>query len=124
MPTYEVTNDEGITLKLTGKQPPTKEQLDKIFAEQKKSQIQNAPAIETPEEEVKITEESLLKDPKWIDSSKKVYELNEGIDAPKLESDKDYAKYGLSYMGWFNYNLPKMGWEAAQLTQASNENRG
>ena len=26
-------------------------------------------------------------------------------------------------MGWFNYNLPKMGWKAAQLTQASDEQK-
>lgn len=76
----------------------------------------------TPKE-YKYTEETLSKDPKWIASSKQIYRLNEGVDAPELKSNEDYAKYGLDYMGWFNYNLPKMGWEAAQLTQASDEQK-
>lgn len=73
--------------------------------------------------EYKYTEETLSKDPKWIESSKQVYRLNEGVDAPELKSDEDYAKYGLDYMGWFNYNLPKMTWETAQLTQATDEQK-
>ena len=73
--------------------------------------------------EYKYTEETLSKDPKWIESAKQVYQLNEGAEAKGLESDDDYAKYALDYMGWFNYNLPKMGWETAQLTQATDEQK-
>lgn len=123
MPTYEVTNDEGVTLELTGKQPPTKEQLDKIFAEQKTLQAQAVPAEETPEEEYRPTEEELVKDPKWIQAAKTVYKLNEGPDAIKLNSDEQYADYGLRYMGNFNYNLTKGGWEAWQLKDATDEQK-
>lgn len=70
-----------------------------------------------------ISEKDLLRDPKWISNSKKVYELNEGADAEPLSSDREYAKYGMNYMGWFNYNIPKMGLEAAQLTNATDEQR-
>ena len=74
-------------------------------------------------EEVKLTEKELKQDPKWIESSKKIYQLNEGEDAPKLDSDEQYANYGLRYMGWFNYNLPKMTLEATQLTQANDDQK-
>lgn len=73
--------------------------------------------------EYKYTEETLSKDPQWIESAKQVYQLNEGEEAKGLESDDDYAKYALDYMGWFNYNLPKMTWETAQLTQATDEQK-
>lgn len=79
--------------------------------------------ITTPEEEYRPTEEELVKDPKWIQAAKTVYELNEGPDAIGLNSDQQYADYGLRYMGWFNYNLPKMGLEATQLKDATDEQK-
>ena len=38
--------------------------------------------------EYKYTEETLSKDPQWIESAKQVYELNEGAEAKGLESDE------------------------------------
>lgn len=70
-----------------------------------------------------ISEADLLQDPNWIKNSKKVYQMNEGVDAPDLQSDKEYAKYGMNYMGWFNYNLPKMGLEATQLRTATDDQK-
>lgn len=70
-----------------------------------------------------ITEESLLSDPKWIEASRKVYLMNEGEDAKPLDNDTQAAKYGLRYMGWFNYNLPKMGLETAQLQDATDDQK-
>ena len=43
MPTYTVKNKEGVTLKVTGESPPTKEQLDNIFTEYNQRQIQTSP---------------------------------------------------------------------------------
>jgi len=70
-----------------------------------------------------ISEADLLQDPNWIKNSKKVYQMNEGVDAPDLQSDREYAKYGIRYMGWFNYNLPKMGLEATQLRTATDDQK-
>ena len=77
----------------------------------------------TPEEEYRPTEEELVEDPNWIQAAKTVYQLNEGPDAIGLNSDQQYANYGLRYMGWFNYNLPKMGLEATQLKEATDEQK-
>jgi len=123
MPVYTVTNKEGQTLKLSGDQPPTKEQLDKIFAEYSKLQIEELPVQETISEQVKLTEEVLKEDPDWINASKSVYKWNEGEEAPELESDLDYANYGLNYMGRFNYNLPQMAVEATQLKSATDQQK-
>ena len=55
----------------------------------------------------------------WINAAKSVYKMNEGEDSSDLDSDQEYANYALRYMGWFNYNLPKMGLEATQLNTAT-----
>tara|TARA_Y100001938_G_C8092048_1_gene435626 strand:- start:45 stop:3299 length:3255 start_codon:yes stop_codon:yes gene_type:complete len=123
MPTYTVKNKEGVTLKVTGESPPTKEQLDNIFTEYNQRQIQTSPVAETLPDQIKLTEESIKQDPEWIKASKSVYKWNEGEDAPDLDSDKEYADYGLSYMGRFNYNLPQMTVEATQLKNASDQQK-
>ena len=92
MPTYTVTNKDGVTLKITGEQPPTKEQLDNIFSEYNEQKIQTAPVQETLPQQVKLTEEVVKKDPKWIEASKSIYKWNEGVDALDLETDQDYAE--------------------------------
>jgi len=123
MPTYTVTNKDGVTLKITGEKPPTKEQLDNIFSEYNEQKIQIAPVQETLPQQVKLTEEVVKKDPKWIEASKSIYKWNEGVDAPDLETDQDYAEYGLDYMGRFNYNLPQMTVEANQLKDATDKQK-
>ena len=117
MPTYTVTNPTGQTLKITGDKPPSEEELNTIFSEYNQRQE----TVSQTEEPVRLTEESIVKDPTWVKSSKSVYKMNEGADAPDLDSDEAYAKYALNYMGWFNYNLPKMGLEATQLKSATPE---
>ena len=119
MPSYTVTNKDGIVLKITGEQPPTKEQLDNIFLQYNEQKIQKAPVQETLPQQIKLTEDVLKTDPKWIEASKSIYKWNEGVNAPDLESDLDYANYGLNYMGRFNYNLPQMTREATQLKNAN-----
>ena len=123
MPVYTITNNEGKTLKISGDQPPTKDQLDKIFAEYNQLQIEEEPVQETLPDQIKLTEDVLKEDPDWIKASKSIYKWNEGEEAPDLESDLDYATYGLDYMGRFNYNLPQMAVEANQLKSASDQQK-
>jgi hypothetical protein len=114
VPTYVVTDSKtGTKLRLTGDSPPSEAELEQIFSEHNQESQQ-------PQ---KLTEENIVTNPDWIRASKSVYQLNEGPDALGFDSDKEYANYGLRYMGWFNYNLPKMGVEAAQLTDASDEQK-
>ena len=115
MPLYEITDQKtGQTLEIESNREPTQQEIKKIFAEQQQN---------TQPKDLKLTESALKQDPSWIESSKKIYQLNEGDDAPKLDSDEQYANYGLRYMGWFNYNLPKMSLEATQLTQATDDQK-
>jgi len=81
------------------------------------------PNVEALAEESRLTEETIKKDPRFIRAAYSVYDMNEGADAPKLQSDEEAANYGLRYMGWFNYNLPKMGLEATQLGSATDEQK-
>jgi len=76
-----------------------------------------------------IPEAELKKDPEFIKAAKSIYEWNEGRtafffkndDPKKLNSDEQYADYALRYMGWFNYNIPKMGKEIADLKASATE---
>ena len=122
MPVYQITDPEtGKTLKVTANRQPTQEEGLEIFFNQQQVLGQEQQDVEP--KDLKLTESELKKDPSWIESSKKIYELNEGEDAPVLNSDEQYANYGLRYMGWFNYNLPKMSLEATQLTKATDEQK-
>ena len=77
----------------------------------------------------KLSEAELKENPEWIRAAKSIYEWNEGRnfyfeldDKPKkLNSDKQYADYALRYMGWFNYNIPKMTKEASDLKFNANQ---
>lgn len=77
----------------------------------------------------KLSEAELKENPEWIRAAKSIYEWNEGRnfyfkldDKPKkLNSDKEYADYALRYMGWFNYNIPKMTKEASDLKFNANQ---
>ena len=122
MPTYKVKDSlTGKTLNLTGDSPPTEEELQYIFSQH--SGFDAPLQQEDEDEEARLTEETIRKDPRWIELSKKVYEMNEGPDAVPLDNDEQAASYGLDYMGWFNYNLPKMGLEAAQLQSATDDQK-
>tara|TARA_R100001460_G_scaffold23380_3_gene47174 strand:+ start:9244 stop:13269 length:4026 start_codon:yes stop_codon:yes gene_type:complete len=77
-----------------------------------------------PEKNQKLSEAELKENPEWIRAAKSIYEWNEGRNSKevkKLNSDKEYADYALRYMGWFNYNIPKMGKEALDLKTNANQ---
>jgi hypothetical protein len=77
----------------------------------------------------KLSESELKENPEFIRAAKSIYEWNEGrtfgfkkdSKPKKLNSDKEYADYALRYMGWFNYNIPKMGKEAFDLRTNANQ---
>ncbi len=72
----------------------------------------------------KLSESELKENPEWIRAAKNIYEWNEGRNSEevkKLNSDKQYADYALRYMGWFNYNIPKMGKEVSDLKFNANQ---
>lgn len=77
-----------------------------------------------------VEEEDLKKDPEFIRAAKNIYKWNEGRtfgfknkEPKKLNSDEQYADYALRYMGWFNYNIPKMGKEVFDLRSASEQEK-
>ena len=118
MPVYKITDpNTGNTLEITSNRQPTQEEALDIFAQQT---LEPQEVTQAPE---KLTEENIIKNPMWINAAKSVYKMNEGEDSPDLDSDQEYANYALRYMGWFNYNLPKMGLEATQLNTATDKQK-
>ena len=86
------------------------------------------PPTPTEVKNSKLSEEELKKDPEWIRAAKNIYEWNESRTLgfqnkkpKKLNSDQEYADYALRYMGWFNYNIPKMSNEAKDLKLYANQ---
>jgi hypothetical protein len=68
----------------------------------------------------------LLEDENFIKASKILYKMNNGLDALNtvpLATEKDYGKYGIEMMGWFNYNMPKMTLDASRISGASDEQK-
>ena len=59
---------------------------------------------------------TLMDNPEWLMAVSEVYRMNEGQD---FNGDAaDLTEYGLDFMGFFNYNLPKMGLDAARVAKA------
>ncbi|MFA7168422.1 MAG: hypothetical protein WC096_05925 [Sphaerochaetaceae bacterium] len=63
-----------------------------------------------------IDPSTLAEDKDWLEASRVLYRMNTGKDWQG--SDADLAEYGLDLMGWFNYNLPAMAVQAAQVRKA------
>ena len=87
--------------------------------QQQEQETPSAQPYSTPADS--IDPNTLAQDSDWLRATKATYRLNEGKDWQG--SDSDLAEYGLDYMGWFNYNLPKMAFEANQLRSASQEQK-
>lgn len=120
MPQYKF-DYKGKKYKFTSPTEPTREEI--LLAIGETEPLSEKPIIENPEQQAQITEESLYEDPEWIEASKSIYFWDQGDDAPKLETDEEYAKFGLNYMGQFNYNLFETGQEALQLSDATDEQK-
>ncbi|WP_067516913.1 hypothetical protein [Endozoicomonas ascidiicola] len=74
-----------------------------------------------PSPKASIDPDTLALDTDWLMATRTVHKMNEGQDWQG--SDAELAEYGLDYMGWFNYNLPKMAYEANQLRAAPQEQK-
>ena len=115
--------------------------LDKQLAANPKYVIPSNINIENGD---KFNDAVLSNDSNFIAAAKVLWQMNENAEAKKLKSDQnfygaenldtqyrtpynptnykempqndnDWGKYGIEMMGWFNYNIPKMGLEATQL---------
>ena len=77
------------------------------------------------------TEEELIADPQFQAAAKVVYDAFGGegqadkqygtlVGQQPPKTREDFAKWGMEFMGWFNYNLPQMGlisYQASQLPE-------
>lgn len=68
-----------------------------------------------------IDPDTLANDNDWLQASRTLYQMNEGRDFKG--DNKDLAEYGLDVMGWFNYNLPAMAVNAAQIGNAEQKQK-
>ena len=66
-----------------------------------------------------LKEEDLYTDPTWIANARRMAELQRGtamLGVPDADaSDEEFAKFGISYMGQFNYNLYNMATDALDV---------
>lgn len=63
-----------------------------------------------------IDPDTLATNKDWLTASRIHYKYETGEDFEG--TDQELADYGLDQMGWFNYNLPTMGVDAARVTNA------
>lgn len=66
-----------------------------------------------------LYDDDLVNDVNFQKASEVIYNMNNSVDAERLESPEDYARYGIEQMGWFNWNLPKMSLDANRITGAT-----
>lgn len=66
-----------------------------------------------------VNPDTLSKNPDWLRASSILYKGSTGKEFEGTE--QDLAEYGLDQMGWFNYNLPRMAYDAARLQSAPPE---
>jgi len=107
----------------------SQDQLQKSIDEQKKIDVISGKepttlSVEAPE---KITEESIKKDPKWIESSKTLYEWdwqrkNPNKPIPKL-SDDGYAQFGLEYGSGLSFSDVDLVREGQAIGNATDQQK-
>ena len=67
-----------------------------------------------------INDQDLINDPKFIEASNIIFEMNNGrAFDPATDGYDNVGEYGINMMGWFNYNLPKMSFDAARIRKKS-----
>ena len=70
-----------------------------------------------------LYDSDLRNDVNFQKASEVIYNMNKSVDAERLESPEDYAKYGIETMGWFNWNLGKMTLDANRISGATEEQK-
>ena len=66
-----------------------------------------------------VYDEDLIEDKDFVQASRIMYKMNNGQDFQG--DDRELAEYGINFMGWFNYNIPKMTLDAARISNAEEE---
>ena len=70
-----------------------------------------------------LYDEDLINDVNFQKASEVIYNMNNSVDAERLESPEEYAQYGIETMGWFNWNIPRMSFDAARISGATDEQK-
>lgn len=107
----------------------SEDQIKESIKEQKRIDVISGEEPTTLSVDVpkKITEESLIKDPKWIDSSKTLYEWdwqrkNPNKPIPKLSKD-GYAQFGLEYGSGLSFSDVDLVKEGQAIGNATDEQK-
>jgi len=75
---------------------------------------------------LQVTETDLISNPQWIEGSRRLMPLFSGTPLGSDEgdlSDEEAAQWGLEMMGWFNYNIPAMGFSVNKIQKASSNQK-
>jgi hypothetical protein len=107
----------------------SEDQIKESIEEQKRIDVISGeePTTLSVDAPKKITEESLIKDPKWIDSSKTLYEWdwqrkNPNKPIPKLSKD-GYAQFGLEYGSGLSFSDVDLVKEGQAIGNATDEQK-
>lgn len=107
----------------------SQDQLQKSIDEQKRIDVISGkePTTLSVEAPKKITEESIKKDPKWIESSKTLYEWdwqrkNPNKSIPKLSND-GYAQFGLEYGSGLSFSDVDLVREGQAIGNATDQQK-
>ena len=107
----------------------SEDQIKESIEEQKRIDVISGeePTTLSVDAPKKITEESLIKDPKWIDSSKTLYEWdwqrkNPSKPIPKLSKD-GYAQFGLEYGSGLSFSDVDLVREGQAIGNATDEQK-
>lgn len=121
----EPTKEQLLSLVEKQKAATTLDEEESIIEPKTKFQEQNTTLqVEEPE---KLTEESIKKDPKWIEASKTIYEWdwkrkNPDKDIPKI-SDEGYANFGLEYGSGLSFSDVDLIREGQAIGNATDEQK-
>lgn len=91
-----------------------------ILQQQQASSGFNATYQDTDET---LYDNDLVNDVNFQKASEVIYNMNNSVDAERLGSPEDYARYGIETMGWFNWNLPKMSVDANRISGATEDQK-
>lgn len=73
-----------------------------------------------------VTETDLIKNPQWIEASRRLMPLFSGTLLGSDDGDlsnEEAAQWGLEFMGWFNFNLPSMGFSVNKIQKAPGDQK-
>jgi len=79
--------------------------------------------VATEDTDVTLYDDDLINDVNFQKASEVIYNMNNSVDAERLESPEEYAQYGIETMGWFNWNIPRMSFDAARISGATDEQK-